>query len=405
MKTRRVLLPEGVQDLLIDDCIYRRHIEDKLMKGFVQSGYMEISSPSLEYYDLFSDDYLSSNGDKMFKLIDTNGGILVLRPDGTVPIVRMVSTKMKDFVYPLKLCYVENVFRIDEEQAGKKREFRQAGVELFGIPSHRGDGEVIITAIESLKNLGLENFQIDLGQVKLLRGILEELEISYEEKQLITQHIGNKNFIEIDQLINRLSIKEDVKKVLKELPRLFGEATEVLQQVKALPLTSYMLEAVEDLEKVWKIVKDYGFGEYISLDLGMVTTMKYYSGVIFKGFTKDLGVVLLSGGRYDELMEDFGMSCPATGFAFIVNRITKALKIQEKLKPKKRKHILLLQRDEDIWRRDIVEGLRREGHIVEICLLRNPEKILEYINRRKVDEVLRMDGQGKLEIVEDLGGI
>jgi len=403
MKSRKVLLPEGVQDLLIGDCIYRRHIEDKLMKSFVQSGYMEISSPTLEYYDLFSGDYLSSNGDKMFKLIDTNGQILVLRPDGTIPIVRMVSTKMKDFVYPLKLCYIENVFRIDEEQADKKREFRQAGVEIFGIPSYRGDGELIITAIETLKDLGLENFQVDVGQVKLLRGILEELDISWEEKEVIRENIGNKNFIEIDRLVDELSINEDIKKVLKALPRLFGEAKEVLDEVRTLPLSTYMLEAVEELEKVWQMVRDYGLGEYISLDLGMVTTMKYYSGIIFKGFTRDLGVILLSGGRYDDLVKDFGMTCPATGFVFIVNKITKALKIQGRLKPERKKHILLLQEGEGLWNRAILENLRSQGHIVEICLLENREEILEYIDRRKVDEVLRINKEGKLETVGDLG--
>ena len=118
MKLRKVLLPEGVQDLLIDDCIYRRQIEDKFMENFKQSGYMEVSSPALEYYDLFSRDYLANNGDNTFKLIDTDGKILVLRPDCTVPIVRILSTKMKDFVFPLRLCYVQDVFRIDEEQAG-----------------------------------------------------------------------------------------------------------------------------------------------------------------------------------------------------------------------------------------------------------------------------------------------
>lgn len=402
MKSRKVLLPEGVQDLLIGDCIYRRHIEDKLMKSFVQSGYMEISSPTLEYYDLFSGDYLSSNGDKMFKLIDTNGQILVLRPDGTIPIVRMVSTKMKDFVYPLKLCYIENVFRIDEEQAGKKREFRQAGVEIFGIPSYRGDGELIITAIETLKDLGLENFQVDLGQVKLLRGILEELDISWEEKEIISENIGNKNFIEIDRLVDELSINGDIKKVLKALPRLFGEAKEVLDEVRTLPLSTYMLEAVEELEKVWQMVRDYGLGEYISLDLGMVTNMKYYSGIIFKGFTRDLGVILLSGGRYDDLVKDFGMTCPATGFVFIVNKITKALKIQGRLKLERKKHILLLQEGEGLWNRSMLENLRGQGHIVEICLLENKEEILEYIDRRKVDEVLRINKEGKLETVGDL---
>lgn len=406
MESRRVLLPEGVQDLLIDDCIYRRHIEDKLMDHFIKSGYMEVSSPTLEYYDLFSKDYLASNGDKMFKLIDTNGSILVLRPDCTIPIVRMLTTKMKDFVYPLKLCYMEDVFRIDEEQAGKKREFRQAGVELFGVASYEADAEVIITAIESLQHLGLENFQIDIGQTKLSKGILEKAEIQEEDRRSILQHMENKNFIALDHLIEGLSLEKDIKVILKELPRLFGDPQEVLAEVKALPLTPCMLEAVEELEKVWHMVEAYGLGQYISLDLGMVTTLKYYSGVIFKGFTKDLGVVLLSGGRYDGLLKDFDMDCPATGFAFIVNKITKALKIQKNLKVQKKKHLLLLA-EEGRGRRTaaVAKDLRQQGYIVEISLLKDKEDLLTYIERRKIDEILKIDEDGNLAIIEELGGL
>lgn len=405
MQSRRVMLPEGVQDLLIDDCIYRRHIEDTLMENFIKSGYMEVSSPTLEYYDLFSKDYLASNGDKMFKLIDTNGSILVLRPDCTVPIVRMISTKMKDFVYPLKLCYVENVFRIDEEQAGKKREFRQAGVELFGVASYRADAEVIITAIESLKHLGLENFQIDIGQIKLLKGILEPMEIAEEEKNSIVYHMENKNFIALDRLIEELPIEESIQTILKELPRLFGEPREVLEQVKNLPLTITMIEAIEELEKVWKMIEGYGLGKYISLDLGMVTTLKYYSGVIFKGFTRDLGVVLLSGGRYDRLLEDFDIECPATGFAFVVNKITKALKIQENLSVQKKKHILLLEEDKGRTTAAVIEALRKQGYIVEVSLLKNTKDLIEYVQRRNIDQVMKIDEKGNVEIVKDLGGL
>lgn len=405
MKLRKVLLPEGVQDLLIDDCIYRRQIEDKFMENFKQSGYMEVSSPALEYYDLFSRDYLANNGDNTFKLIDTNGKILVLRPDCTVPIVRMLSTKMKNFVFPLRLCYVQDVFRIDEEQAGKKREFRQAGVELFGIGSYKADVEIIIIAIESLKHLGLENFQIDIGQTKLLRGILETIEIEEEEKQLIVQNMENKNLVALNELVGQLPIAKDIKSTLKQLPKLFGVPEEVLNEINGLPLTLSMKEAVEELEKICKRIEEYGLGEYIKLDLGMITTLKYYSGVIFKGFTKDLGKVLLSGGRYDGLLKDFDMDIPATGFAFSVNKVTKALKIQQNLKVHDKKHILLLEDENSKATASVLDALKQKGYTAEINLLENMEDLKEYIKRREIDGVMKVDKDGNVNIVDDLGGI
>ncbi len=404
MVSKKVLLPEGVQDLLIDDCIYRRKIENKLMETFNQLGYMEVSTPTLEYYNLFSYDYLLKNSDKMFKLIDTKGSLLVLRPDCTIPIARMVATKMKDFVYPLKLCYIQNVFRIDEEQAGKKREYRQAGVELFGIDSYQADVEVIITAIESLKELGLEDFQIEIGQIKLIKELISKLNLSEEDEEKLFYYIENKNFIDLDKMVTSINIDEDDLEVLIKIPKLFGSPNMVFETLQQMPIKDNLKAAVEDLQNVCKMVEQYGYGEYISVDLGLVSRMGYYTGIIFKGYTKDLGEVLCSGGRYDKLLEDFGVTCSATGFAFVVNKITKALKIQEKLEQIKQKHILIvdnLQQQEETIK--LLKTFRKKGYIVEISLLDKEEEIMEYSQKRRVNEIWRLNrvGEPTVTILEE----
>ena len=400
MVLKKVMLPEGVQDLLIDDCLYRRKIEGALMDSFNASGYMEVSSPTLEYYDLFSYDYLSRYGEKMFKLIDTKGSLLVLRPDCTIPIARMVATKMKDFTYPLKLCYIEDVYRFDQEQSGKKREYRQAGVELFGVDSYRADAEVIITAIESLKKLGLEDFIIEIGQVKLLKNVIERLQIQVTEGERLLEALENKNLLELGMLLEGICIEDDLKLIINKIPKLYGRPQEVLQELKELPLTADMLSAVEELELVFKVISSFGYSEYITFDLGMISQLGYYTGIIFKGYTKDLGEVLCSGGRYDKLLEDFGMKCPATGFAFIINKITKALKIQEKLNIERKKHYLIideLQREERIA--ELMRELKAEDCIVELNLLTIPEELEAYCRRRQVDEIIIINEDGSISTV------
>ena len=401
MVLKKVMLPEGVQDLLIDDCLYRRKIEGALMDSFNAWGYMEVSSPTLEYYDLFSYDYLSRYGEKMFKLIDTKGSLLVLRPDCTIPIARMVATKMKDFTYPLKLCYIEDVYRFDQEQSGKKREYRQAGIELFGVDSYRADAEVIITAIESLKKLGLEDFIIEIGQVKLLKDIIEKLQIQEIDEERLLEALENKNLIELGKLLEGIDIAEDIKLIINKIPTLYGKPQEVLEELKGLPLTMEMVKAVEELELVFKVISSFGYDEYITFDLGMLSQLGYYTGIIFKGYTKDLGEVLCSGGRYDKLLEDFGMKCPATGFAFIINKITKALKIQEKLNIEKKKHYLII---DELQRDDIAAELMRklkeeDNCIVEINLLKIPEELEVYCRRRQVDVIIRINEDGSSSTV------
>ena len=250
----------------------------------------------------------------------------------------------------------------------------------------------------------MEEFQVELGQVELLRAILENQDLSIDERQLIYQYMENKDVIGIGKFVESLSVSEGIRTILKKLPMLFGKPNEVLAQVNELPLDASMTKAIKDLEKVWLMLKSYGLGEYISFDLGMVPNMEYYSGIIFKGFTKDLGSVLLSGGRYDRLLEDFGMICPATGFALITNRITKALKIQNKLKIVEQEHILILDDDKNRLTADMIKDLRDKGYIVEICLLKDEDDIREYVNRREVHQIIKLDSKGDWEIVRDLGG-
>ncbi|RQD71897.1 MAG: ATP phosphoribosyltransferase regulatory subunit [Tindallia sp. MSAO_Bac2] len=401
MEKRKMFLPQGVQDLLIDDCLLRRKIEDQLMETFNQWGYMEISSPTLEYYDLFTEPPMLADGDNMFKMIDTNGKILVMRPDCTIPMARIVATKMKNFVYPLKLCYVENVYRIDREQSDQKREFRQAGVELFGVSSVKGDAEILVTAIESLKSLGLENLTVELGHMNFLSAFFESLELEEEAKQQILRLLEEKNITGIQEMAEIHGIQKEKARLLVRLPRMFGTPQEVLSEVKTYLLTEDMEEALEELKQTIEMVEEYGLGECLGIDLGMVSQLEYYTGVTFKGFTKDLGAIILSGGRYDKLLGKFGMDCTATGFAIVVNKLTKALKIQNNIHVPKRKHILILDTQYNIGAvKDAVDELREGGNIVEFCMLEDPDKIREYMVRRQVDELVRIKQDGNIEKID-----
>ena len=170
----------------------------------------------------------------------------------------------------------------------------------------------------------------------------------------------NKNLVAFNELIEQLPTGDHIKTTLKQLPKLFGDPREVLNQINKLSFTDSMVQSVEELERIYKRIKQYGLAEYIKLDLGMVTTLRYYSGVIFKGFTRDLGEVLLSGGRYDGLLKDFELECPATGFAFSVNKVTKALKIQQNLKIQKKKHLLLLEDENSKITANVLNTLKQK---------------------------------------------
>ena len=161
----KIYTPDGVQDILVDDCYQKRELEQKLRNLFRSCGFNEIEPPSIEFYDVFDSESSGIMQENMFKFFDQQGRILVLRPDITVPVARITATKYKDAVYPLRFSYIGNVYRYNDYGGGKQNEFTQAGVEILGVNTPESDAEVISIAVQALKTSGLESFQIDIGQV------------------------------------------------------------------------------------------------------------------------------------------------------------------------------------------------------------------------------------------------
>ena len=319
----KLYTPDGTGDKLFGECYTKRRLEEMLRKQFAADGYLEIETPTIEFLDVFMNGRELISQEKMLKLFDRDGRILVLRPDATIPAARLAATKLKDDGFPRKLFYIGNIFR-----TGSEIEFTQAGVELLGSEAPEADAEVIAQAAEALKNAGLENFQIDIGQVGFFKGIMEETGLSEDEIEQIRTLIDAKDFVGIEVLVKSHEIDDYLKKLIFDMPRLFGPAS-ILDGLDRSKLNKAALDAIDNLRNVIAILNEYGLEKYISVDLGIVQSLNYYTGTIFKGFTYGVGSPVLSGGRYDGLVERFGRKSPATGFSLSVNVLMAALEGQK----------------------------------------------------------------------------
>jgi len=327
-------IPEGVEDLHSTQYEIKENTIMKMKKIFKAYGYRQILTPTFEYYDLFSEKEGTIHKDEMFKIIDRDGKILVLRPDVTTPIARMVAANYKDFPGYLKFSYATNVFRVHDQQNVMKKEFTQTGIEYLGNDKPDSDAEVISLAIECLKSCGLEDFQIDLGQAGYFKGLMHKVDISPEERIQIRTLIENKNFVELDQLLKNLKLDVDFKNRISEIPYLYGRPEEVMKKARKYICNEEMERAIENLNSVYEILKTYGYEEYLIVDLGLLHHIHYYTGVIFKGYVNHYGKTILSGGRYDQLTKHYGSNMPATGFGLNIDQLLEAMKlysIQEKV--------------------------------------------------------------------------
>lgn len=390
-------IPAGVQDFLPDEYYNKLLMENKAREIFDKWGYLEVEPPSFEYFDVFSEGKPSIEQEQMFKFFEPGNRILVLRPDFTMPIARMVATKLRDERLPIRLSYVDNVYRYEELQSGKQREIAQAGIELMGIKGVEADAEVIAIAIESIKNMGLSNFQIDIGQVEFYKGLIEECGIKGEEADRLTSLIDNKNMLALELFLNKLNVSDNTKTFLKKLPLLYGDSS-MLDEAYSIANNSKSKKAVDNLYTVYEILKDYGLSKYITFDFGMVHSINYYTGIIFKGMTSDIGYPICGGGRYDGLVSEFGYDIPATGFALGIKRILIALERQKGLFERPNIDVLVVFDEEDRKQGyEYMGKLRKEGKRVEHFLLdRDKVDIKEYAISKSIDKIVDIK-KGKIE--------
>ena len=308
------VIPEGTRDYTIEECFKRNKIIEKIKNIFRLWGYREVSTPTIEYFDNFNSKTKTLKEEEMYKFFDNRGHILVLRPDMTVPVARMVATKLKDLETPMKLSYCSSIFRVHESFLGGRNEHLDCGVELIGVKDKIGDLEIITTAIETLKNVTNKSFKLDIGYVNILKTAMNEMGITENQQEYIADLIEKKSLISLSEYVKSLNINESEKELLIDFPNLFGEE-DVIIKAKSLTKNKNILASINYLENIYLGLKQLGYEQYISIDMAMVPRLDYYTGIIFRGYIEGIGRNVLRGGRYDGLIKSFGRDMPAVGFS------------------------------------------------------------------------------------------
>lgn len=388
----RRYIPEGTRDILFQECSGKIDLENILRKVYIDSGFLEVISPTLEFYDVFSGENATLPQEKMYKLFDNQGRIVVLRADMTTPIARIAATKLKDIAHPLKLCYTSNVYRLNESLNGKNSEFTQSGIEIIGVKGIKADVEVILTGIEALLECGLKDFKVELGQAEFFKAIMEEINLIDEEKEKLRRYIEDKNFTALSELLQDKGDKIEEKnlRILKELPGLFGDI-KILDKAAELTDNIKALKALESIRTVYNIIKSTGLSQYLSIDLGMVQNLNYYTGIIFRGYAHGVGASILSGGRYDNLSAQFGEEQPATGLAIDVDSIMIALQNCETRRVEEREKVLICYKEEDFKEayNKAVE-FRKNNIVAELSLMDSEEEAAKYAKKKGINRVIKI---------------
>ena len=385
MKKYNKITPEGTKDLLFEECIARRSVEQKLAQVFTAHSYHEVVTPGLEFFDVFHFDASEIGQELMYKMTDKRGRLVVMRPDSTVPIARMTATRLQNQPKPIRLYYTQQVYRNTPGLGGKSDEEMQSGIELIGAKGLRADLEVIVTAIEALSKC-VSDFRIELGHAGFFKAIAAQLPVEEDVIEDIRLSIEAKNYPLLDTILDKLEPSKAVD-AMRNLPRLFG-GQEIFAEAEAYCMDEQSAATLSYLKALFDDLCELNLGDKVMVDLGLVQRNDYYTDIVFSAYVEDCGDAVLSGGRYDNLLASFDAPMPAIGFAINVDALTQVL-IECGRGPKTPNVEILVHGDEGYEIRALrhMSDMVEFGNCCENSVFETREEAIRYAKEKKIPRI------------------
>lgn len=313
-------LPAGGKDVLAVEARELRAVEAALRERFTRYGYREVMTPVLEFAEVI--DRAQEGGlREAFRLFDDHGRVLVLRPDMTIPVARLVATRMADHPGPVRAFYLARAFRPPPAGRPRASEQRQAGVELVGADGPGADAEAIALLADSLAATGLEGLRVGVADVSLTEAVLEGAVPDPGARAGLRAALAARDLAGWRRLARGAGAGAPGE-LLERLPTLRGGADVLEGIAAAVPAAE---DACARMGRLLELVAQHGAAGAVVVDLAVMRDWPYYSGVVFEGYAPAVGEPVAMGGRYDGLGGRFGRSRPAVGFAIVLDALHRAL--------------------------------------------------------------------------------
>jgi histidyl-tRNA synthetase len=380
----------GMRDLMPVDAERMRHVEQVSRTISKLYGYDEIITPVLESYDLLAAKTSEEIRERMYTFKDLGDRKVAMRPEFTASVARLVAAKLRNEPKPMRLFSVGSLYRYDEPQYGRFREFWQSNYELFGSDRPEADAEILILTNDLLTKLGLKDFCFKIGHTGILKGVLDQEGLDDAKQNSVRQLLDKKLWTDALVVAREAGVSQKCLDVLESLFETRSEdAFKVLESVKET-VRGYesAVAAVENLWGILELVKDSGAQLDVVVEAGFARGLEYYTGIIFESYIPGLDIALGGGGRYDKLIQLFGGEpIPAVGVAQGIDRIVLALK-KQKVSPKtakKRVVVISIKHESMAKALELSDMLRKSGLPVEVAVMgRSISRALADADRRGV---------------------
>jgi histidyl-tRNA synthetase len=381
----------GMRDFLPEEARLMRYVEAKARRVAELYGYKEIITPVVESYELLSAKAGEEVKSRMFVFKDLGGRDVAMRPEFTASVARLVVTSMRTEPRPFRLFCVGSIYRYDEPQRGRYREFWQSNYELMGSNRPEADAEILMLTGSLMRETGLRKFAVKVGHVGVLRGLLSEEKLQESVQSAVMQLMDKKQYDEAFKLVGDAGASKKCLSILRDLVGLKGaDVFDIVNKIEQR-VAGYerSVEAAKNFGEILRLVSDSGRKIDMMVDAGFARGLEYYTGMIFEVYAPELDIALGGGGRYDRLIELFGGEpTPAVGVAHGIDRIMLAMQTQKvKQRPEPEKTVMVIPISEELKGAalKVAQMLRGAGVLVEVEVMgRKVAKALEDANRREM---------------------
>lgn len=393
--------PRGTRDFLFEDMIERKYVEHTIRQVVENYGFKEIKTPIFEDLELFTTKSGEGIKGELYHFKDKGERDLALRPELTASVARLYNNNLQKNVKPLKMYYFGSCFRYERPQAGRFRQFWQFGVEVIGGTSIYNEAELIAMVNEILSKLKINNYEIAIGHLGIIKGVLTKLGIDSEQQTKIIASIDKEDYDLLNQLLNKCEVTDENKDIITSIINIQGNRNDLKTIEPLLEDFEESLEALNELDKILEIVEVFGFEDY-NVKLSIARGLDYYTGLVFEVYVPDLGAEkqITGGGTYNLMSLFDSEEVESTGFAIGFDRVMEAyhrqnIKIPQNTTPK----ALVVPIKKDFVKEsiNIAQILRNNNIITDIDLKgKKLKKNLSYANTHNINKVIII-GQNEIE--------
>ncbi len=394
MKNYSKITPEGTKDYLALESRAIRCAEKRLSALYKSKGYQKVMTPTIEFFDVFNRESSGYSPENLYSLTDSYGRLLVLRPDSTLPIARLASTRLQNAILPLRIYYNQNVFLRQKNLTGRSDESTQSGIELMGVGGIRADLEVIATAVEAIECCTSADFKLEIGHAGFFKDLCNNLNVDDETISAIYDCVESRNFVSLNKILDKIG-ENSVTDCIRNLPRYFG-GLDIIEKAKQIGIGN---ESLEYLKELYVQLEKMGLSDKIIIDLSLVNRTNYYTGIIFKGYLDGSGISVVSGGRYDLLAGEFGKDMPSTGFGIETGALASVMMTRNEVEEETMPQIIVWGDENYITNAlEYSKTLRSKEIFCEMSNFSSAEETVEYAKQKGIKTVCIIDKNGMSEV-------